>query len=265
MKKSMFASLLVFLVLGNGVLFAQATKKLTKVMELAMPENAEGNNGASVVWHPDQKKYYAAYAGNEIFGLSVFSADGKLLSSEDLQTMVDLRGLWFHNGALEGNCYDEGGWIRYKLDANGIPENYDVIQPGSHQPTEHSPGSIDSKAGIVYFLGEYGVVVPYNYKEGVTNDNIVLNLGKVKESDEGSQIEEYNPSTVFYTGQKKAELAILNVDTRHLEFYDIKSGLLTRKHSFPEDAPLPSFLNIAYTNGIVFVFDKEAHVWIGYK
>lgn len=265
MKKTVLLSLALLLVIGIGHLNAQKSKKLTKVLELVMPDYAEGNNGASVVWHPEQKRYYAGFAGNELFSMTVFSPDGKLLSGEGLETLVDLRGLWYYKGAIEGNCFDEGGWIRYKLNAQGIPEDVQTIFEGNHQATAHSPGSIDPKSGLVYFMDNFGVVIPYDYKTGLAKESLVLQLGKVKESDQGSQIEEYNASTVFFTGQKKAELAVLNVDTRNLEFYDRKKGLLTQKYSFPENAPLPDFLNIAYTNGIVFVFDKENKVWIGYK
>ena len=48
-----------------------------------MPEG-DGNNGASVAWHPQQKKYYASFAGNATYPLAVFSENGKRLSANDL-------------------------------------------------------------------------------------------------------------------------------------------------------------------------------------
>lgn len=268
MKRAVTLFWILMLVIGMPQAFAQSTKKMTQVLELSMPEEGLGNNGASVVWHPGLKKYYAGYAGNEEYCLAVFDERGVLVSSADLLTQLDLRALWFHNGAIEGNCYDQGGWFRYKLDESGIPYDYEIIQPGGdHQPGVHSPGTIDSKAGKVYFLGEEGAVFTYDYKTGESKgDLFYLKMGPGGSLGEnGDAIIEYNSSNLFFTGQKKAEFAVINVENREAEFYDAKTLKLTRKASFPSSAPLPTFLNCAYTNGIFFVFDKDNKKWYGYK
>ena len=60
MRKVLSATLMFVLSLN---LLAQNTKDLKKVMELQIYGEG-GANGACVAWHPAQKKYYAAMAGN---------------------------------------------------------------------------------------------------------------------------------------------------------------------------------------------------------
>lgn len=263
MKKYAF-SLLLFFFVGGLMVSAQTTKKLSKVIELKMPES-DGTNGAGVAWHPKNKRYYAGFAGNSSFGLAVFKESGEMVWGDGLETMVDLRGLWYNNGAIEGNCFDEGGWFRYTLDNNGEPFTYEEILPGYHQPTPQSAGAFDEKNGLVYFLGENGNVIPYKFEGGAVKEEITLEMGKTSKKDYGTSREEYNMTTVLYIGEKKAEFALLNVETRMLEYYNKKTGLITRKASFPSDTYLPSRLNLAYANGIVFVFDIDQRIWMGFK
>ena len=66
MRKFFF---LVFALLTSIILLqAQTPQALKKVMELKMPKTVDddmpGTRGASVVWHPVNKKYYACFAGN---------------------------------------------------------------------------------------------------------------------------------------------------------------------------------------------------------
>ncbi len=74
---------------------AQVVRTLKKTIELKMPKTAEdtlcGKRGAAVVWHPLQKKYYAAFAGNAGFPLAVFDVAGKRLSGDKPKSENDLR------------------------------------------------------------------------------------------------------------------------------------------------------------------------------
>ena len=105
------------------LLQAQLVKTLKKTIELKMPgkvfvsiltgkDSLPGTRGGAVVWHPLQKKYYAAFAGNWKFPMAVFDISGKLLSNEDLTTFEDLRGMWYVPKLKKicGNGYSEIGW-----------------------------------------------------------------------------------------------------------------------------------------------------------
>ena len=91
---------------------AQKTQPLKQVIELKMPKTADdekpGKRGASIVWHPVQKKYYAVFAGNVDFPMGVFDEKGKRLSPDDQIAMLDTRGLWYDPSTklISGNAYD---------------------------------------------------------------------------------------------------------------------------------------------------------------
>ena len=93
MKKIILVTL-IFLSSAN-LLQAQLKESLKKIMELKMPKTVDdsmpGTRGASVVWHPVQKKYYAVFAGNAQFPMAVFDAAGKRISEDDLLAMKDTK------------------------------------------------------------------------------------------------------------------------------------------------------------------------------
>lgn len=244
---------------------AQTNRTLKKVMELQMPGDL-GSNGTAVVWHPAQKKYYAAFAGNADFPLAIFDSKGKEISDGTLTTGYDLRGMWYNakTKMLEGNCYDDIGWVRYKLNAKGLPETPEIFLPGMNQPAEQNVGQYDPKKNSVYFLGTDGVAI-YNM-DGTSSSTIFLK----KEADDDDMMfdddnEDYNKVTLIYTGIAKSELGILNITDKKVELYNVATGVLNGSWTLPEDAPVYSMFNFAYANGIVWLFDKDARKWLGYK
>ena len=263
MKQSLLLLLLVcFLTATN----AQAQKKtLKKTAELVMPGDV-GSNGASVVWHPLQKKYYAAMAGNAIYPFSVFDIKGKRISDESLEAGNDLRGLWYNTKtkSIDGNCYDSAGWVTYKLDAKGLPTAPEIILSGMYQPTGQSVGVYNTKLNAVYFLSVTGVSV-YDIK-GTETNMIALKMKKDGDDimfDDDNTL--YNTKSLIYTGIPKMELGLLNTEEGKIELFNGADGLYTKDWLLPKDAPLNSVFNFAYANGIVWLFSKEDRKWVGYK
>lgn len=117
-----------------------------KVIELKVPKEG-GANGAGIVWHPIQKKYYAAMAGNKSFSLAVFDEKGHLLSSPDQSALLDVRGLWYNSKTktIQANGYDAAGWWEYQLDNKGMPTSIKELKSGKNQPDAQSCGAYDSK------------------------------------------------------------------------------------------------------------------------
>ncbi|MGB3008336.1 MAG: hypothetical protein WBC06_17605 [Chitinophagaceae bacterium] len=272
-------SLLIAIVASSLTLNAQTItpKPLKKVMTLTMPRTVDdeypGTRGASVVWHPLQKKYYAAMAGNTQYPLGVFDAKGKLLSPESLNTDADVRGLWYNpqKKQLQGNSYDDYGWFSFKLDSKGIPQSTDIFMEGMNQPDAQSIGAYHTSLQEVLFLNA-GFVSFYSFEDGLSNKSIQIQWGHTKEdglleeeADEAETPEDYNYTTVIYTGIKGAEIGFLNITEKHVELYNIADGFLTKKLSFPEDAPVYNNFNFAYTNGIYWLFNIETRIWTGYK
>lgn len=268
MKK--ISTLFLLAALLTATVNAQIEKKqLKKTLELKMPDGG-GSNGAAVAWHPVLKKYYASMAGNVSFPIGVFDVTGKLLSPETQEALFDIRGLWYNSDTktLQMNGYNDFGWAEYQLDKKGFPEDVIVLREGMNQPNVQSAGAYNAKEEKVYFFNdEEGNIEIYDLSTSSYEESIELTLGrgKGKSGDNGDVLEDYNSSTVIYTGLPGAEIGLLNHEDNVIELYDIKTGYLTRKHVLPADAPSPELLNFAYSNGIYWLFDKPARTWRGYK
>jgi hypothetical protein len=258
---------------------AQSAKApiLKKTLTLKMPRTVDdenpGTRGASVVWHPLQKKYYAAMAGSVSYPLGVYDAKGKLLSPETLNCEADVRGLWYNpqKKQVQGNAYNEDGWFAIKLDTKGIPESTEIFMEGMNQPDAQSVGTYNTAQQKVIFLNA-GFVSLYSFEGGISDDAIQIQWGRTKadgKSDEDEEDaetpEDYNQSTVIYTGIKGAEIGFLNITDKQLELYNIADGFMTKKLQLPEDAPMNASFNFAYTNGMYWLYDIETRVWTAYK
>lgn len=254
-----------------------APKTLKKVFEFKMPLTADdempGTRGASIAWHPVQKKYYAAMAGNMGYPLAVFDAAGKRLSNDEVTAMIDTRGLWYNtvDKRIEGNGYGEGGWFFYKLDPKGIPEDHEILFEGLNQPDGQCVGAYNPTSKKVLFI-KGSQVFDYDIKTGeAAGTELVIHWGKtakdgIAEDEEPTESnEDYNYTTIVYTGISGAEIGVLNITEKQIELYNIKDGFLKQKLKLPSDAATETSFNFAYTNGAYWLFDMEARVWRGYK
>lgn len=255
--------------------YAQKTRNLSQVLELKMPDGS-GTNGASVAWHPNQKKYYASFAGNAEFPLSVFSEDGKRLSDDQLMSGFDARGLWYDptKKAIIGNAYADGGWFKLALNDKGIPQSSEIFLKEMTQPEDNSVGLMDSDDKIVCFLSGQELLIYKNEKPSESPASFRLYAGQkvkpelTKEEDTDDKMmlsEAYNNNVAVYTQIKHAEFGLLNIADRQIELYDKDSGLLAQILRLPENAPMPDMFNFACANGIFWIFDIDNRQWIGYK
>jgi hypothetical protein len=254
---------------------AQTTQKLKQVLELKMPktanDNMPGTRGASVLWHPVQKKYYAVFAGNMGYPLAVFDGKGKRLSDDDLVAMMDTRGLWYDPSTklVTANAYSDNGWFTYKLDPKGIPTDVDILQEGMNQPDAQSVGVYNPAAKKILFQ-HGGFVYTYN-SDGSPQDSLIIHFGVKKKdgaqggSSEDETYEDYNYTSLIYTGMKNQELGFLNIEKKQIELYDIQNGFLTKIVPLPETASTEASFNFSYANGIYWLFDIDNRKWVGYK
>ena len=255
-------------------IYAQKNRNLTAILELQMPDG-EGKNGASVVWHPEQGKYYAAYAGNVKYPLAIFNKEGKRLSDDALFTQFDIRGMWYNpnDKKIHANGYAENGWINYNLNEKGVPTTTNIEHEGMKQPDEQAVGFYNPTAAKTCFLTGQQITA-YSDKAVADEQNIRIYVGKTDakfdesnnmDKDAETMPEEYNSTSAVYTNIKKAELGLYNATSKTVELYDIKTGLMTEKLQLPETAPEVTMFNFAYANGIFWLFDVENRKWIGYK
>ena len=251
--------------------YTQEAKPVKKVLELKIPREG-GANAASVAWHPIQKKYYAAMAGNVAFCLAVYDATGKLLSDVNQEALFDVRGLWYNPGTktLQMNGYNDFGWGEYKLNDNGIPVDVGMLHEYMNQSTKQSAGSYDPLRDVLYFFNAKGNIDKYNYEDATFKESIPLHLGattKAEIVENETIVDQYNTSSALYTSIAGAEIALLNYDKLEIELYNIATGYLTRRLKLPSDTKIPDshWLNFAYCNGLFWLFDTDTRIWMGFK
>lgn len=240
-----------------------------KVMEMKIPEG--GANGAAVTYHPKEKLYYAAQAGNMIFPLVIFNEDGDVVSGDEQATLIDVRGLWYNpkTKQLEGNGYKDFGWFAYDLDKKGIPEKINIKKEGSNQPDDNSAGVLNTDANEVLFLDGLNVVC-YSTDGTDKRKSIQIHFGAMNAGDiaifSQAQFEQtYNTRSLIYTGIKNAEIGLLNIAKKQVELYDSKTGYMSQIVKLPIDFELETFFNFSFSNGIYWVFDKQKRKWNGFK
>lgn len=251
---------------SNGGGFRQL--KVEQYLTISIPEG--GANGAAVVYHPKEKLYYAAQAGNKEFPLIIFNEEGSIVSEDGQATLIDVRGLWYNprNQELAGNGYKEFGWFVYDLNRKGTVASIKIIREGSNQPDDHSPGVLNAKDDEVLFLSGLNLVC-YTTR-GIDKDKrIKLHIGARSAEDtdvsESDFEERYNTRSIIYTGKEGAEIGILNVSRKQVELYNIKTGYMTGLVELPLSFTPETYFNFSYCNGVYWIFNKQTRKWHGFK
>jgi hypothetical protein len=271
--------LILTLLLSIFVSAQTKSKALTKTLELKMPNTSDddmpGTRGASVVWHPILKKYYAVMAGNSAFPMAIYDAKGNCLSTNDkLAAMIDTRGLWYNPNTklICGNGYNNNGWFHYNLNAAGKVTGYDyILEDSMHQPGEQCVGVYNKTAKQVLFL--LGSTVYMYNEKGVEVKKLILHIGRKKadgiaNTEDGDIIpDEYNTTSLVYTGIAGQEIGLYNIDQKKIELYDSKTGFMTNILNLPSNIYIDEekSFGFAFANGMYWIFDKDNRIWKGYK
>jgi len=274
MKKIIW--LIIGLVLISAGSIEAQNRQLKKVMELKMPKTADdvmpGTRGASVAWNPVTKKYYASFAGNMAYPMAVFDVSGKRISDSSLTTMIDTRGLWYNpvTKKISGNAYADYGWFSYVLNARGIPTDLKFDYEGQNQPDAQSVGAYDaSTQSLLFLLGSqvhfYNLTTGDSIKAIQIHWGRKLNEGPGDDEDAYSSNEDYNYTSIVYTGIKGAQIGVLNTTNKEIELYNYSNGYKQQALSLPMNAKTEASFNFAYANGIYWLFDIANRKWVGYK
>ena len=241
-------------------------------MPRTVDDEMPGTRGASVAWHPGLKKYYASMAGNIGYPMGVFDATGKRISPDTLNCNADTRGLWYNvqKKEIQGNSFSDYGWFRYTVNVKGTPVKTAIFLEGKNQPGDNSVGAFNAAKQQVLFLFDNDVFF-YSIQGEESGQSLTINWGRTKTdgvSEEGEEVwtsEDYNSTSVVYTGIKGAELGFINTTDSQIELYNIADGFLTRKLKLPDDASINATFNFAYANGMFWLFNMDERTWTGYK
>lgn len=200
---------------------SQSVENLKQALMLQMPKidgEHKGKNGASVALHPEQKKYYAAFAGRSTYPLGIFSAAGDRLSNEDMKTRIDVRGLWYNLKKKEiwGNGYYMSGWFSYKLSSDGLVIGIESeTEDETSQAEDNAIGVYNFDANEVLFLSYDAMVHAYS-AQGDFKNTIVIHWGRTRNMEKNVKTypdllqDSYSYHSLAYTGIKGQELGFLN-------------------------------------------------------
>jgi hypothetical protein len=221
-------------------------------------EQDEGNNGTAVVYNPEKRCYYTAFAGNRTFPLETFGSSGQPLAQHE--TGYDLRGMWWNKkaGSLEGNCFADGGMVKLGLNVSGYPSGKNaVIYDNSGQPDQHAVGIFDPKKKEILYFSE-GYIRGISRKNGTASKTeVVLSLPVSTDN--------LNQTTPIFTQKKKMEIGLLDVQKKKVYLFNRKNGAHTGTVNLPSDAVVNEFFNWSFANGYIFLYDKNDRVWRGYQ
>jgi hypothetical protein len=233
-------------------------KMLKQALTLQMPDG-NGSNGAGVAYNPKKKLYYAVFAGNSGFPLSVFDKKGHP-EAGIFTAGYDARGLWYNkeSQSLEGNAYADFGYYRISVDKKGIPTgNPTALLNGRNQPNDNSIGAYNPKTGDILFR-ENETLYFYNKATGISNLNITL---------VGLPVawENVNDYSVVYTGMKNREIGVFDYVQKRIYLFSIADGKYNTTLALPEGTPNPDMFNFSFCNDIFWLFNKAERKWYGYK
>ncbi len=233
-------------------------------MELPMGWGA-GRDGASVAYHPIQKKYYAAMTGGGSSPLLVFDEQGKRIDSTN--TELDMRGLWYNENtrSLEGNAKDPAGWFDLEIDLNGKPQKTIPKFDKTAVPELQCVGTyLPRRNYVLFFTG--GTIHIYNPENGGFVDHFQIEEPAqeptIQLDDAGPK---YTDLIIFCTPEAGKEIGVLNLRKKAIEMYSIEEGKIAYTLYLPAGQPMYGAFNGAYANGMFWLFDQQRRVWNGYK
>jgi len=255
MKKLLVLS---FLMAQTAILLAQPPQQTAKKGFEYTIVSSKGTNGSAVIWHPAKKMYITAIAGNADFPLEGFDETGKHKFTRSIG--VDTRGMWYNPSTktVELNAAGEAGWFTLKISADMNSHEVKIINEGQNQPNFQSVGTYDlAKKKVVFLDMESAKLYFYDRKDPSKSSSINF----VAQND---NVENYNQTTVGYTGKKGYEFVLLDYTNRKLVFFD-RIGKQTATTAIPNDAVLEPMFLFSFANDRAFFYDVNSRTWTAYK
>lgn len=219
-----------------------------------------GYNGLAVTYNPKTQLYYTVFAGNQMFPLEVFNSGGDFVAG--YEAGFDLRGMWYNKkkNTLDGIQFQNEAACSIELTASG-----EVGQKqGSDFSYEENPNSVGvyhEKYKKVLFVTNEGVVNLYTPgKNAVKTIDLQVN----------GSLKDYNLRAPVCTSVKGRELALFNIRTLKLDFFDLKTGAMNGSVKLNlvgcnSGFALPDNFRLAYANNLVWVYDTDSRTWYGFN
>lgn len=217
----------------------------------------DGTNASAVAWDSKKQLYFTLIAGNTEFPLEGFSQGGR--SEYSAYVQVDARGMWYNpkKKCLEINGYGDYGWASVKINKDMASHSVKQILSGQYQPDYNSCGTFcPEKKAVAFFNFENSTIDFYNIKSGELKESVSLNIST-------DYVDEFNVTTICYTGKKGYEFVLLNFYSYKLVFFDL-SGTQTGECELPYDATPNDIFRFSFANNRAFIYNVDERFWTAY-
>lgn len=253
-------TLLLALFLGLNSSYAQSEINVNPTHTLSLQITGEGGtNAGGVAYNPNFKLYYTVISGNADFPLEIFTEDG----SPYYQALAerDLRGIWYNSefNTIEANLYEYHDIIEFLIDDDsGVVYDPAEVLWELFVSDDQAALSYNS-TDFLYILydGQAGTIVEFDSEVGEIQRELEIELPV--------PFEDINTTSGIYTGIEEGEYGVYDFVRARIYLIDKNTGKTSYTIQLPEGAPANDFLNFAFANGHVWLFDVEQRTWKGYK
>jgi len=247
------------LIFALGIQAQTPIEKLEKEFEYTFVSGG-GVNASSVCWYPDKKIFVTLMAGNADYPLEGFTEQGQNVFSS--RTSLDARGIWYNliTRTIDLNLPGDGEWhsISFGRDLKTHSTkklNVELYQPDFQSVATYNP----DKRRVVYLDVKAKCIRLFDYRDPTKTEAI-----KLKKLADKNIAENYNQTSIGYTGIKDYEYILLHLTQKKLIFVN-KDGEQTAAIATPEGVELPVAFKFSYANKRVFFFNEKNRTWTAYR
>ena len=221
-----------------------------------------GTNALGVTYDETSNRYYTAFAGNKIYPLEAFTANGEFIFTTELG--IDARGFWFNSKSkcLEGLGYENMN--KYSIPVNTLSGNatsaqLTIAETNSYGLEAQQVGVKCGKKEIMFVQNGSA----YFFKKP-------LSKGKIVSLKLNSSSDVLNQISPIYTGVKGKEIGLFNAEEMSVEFYSASNGAYSGKvrldySACSDEIDSPYSFRFAYANNKVWVYDTYSRSWLGFS
>lgn len=220
--------------------------------------SSDGTNASAVAWDSKKQLYFTVIAGNVEFPIEGFSQGGS--SEYSAYAQVDARGMWYNpkKKCLEINGYGDFGWVSVKINKDMASHSVKQIFSGQLQPDYNSCGTFCPEKKAIAFFNVGNITIDfYDVKSGELEESVSLNISS-------DYVDEFNSTTICYTGKKGYEFVLLNYNGNKLVFFDL-TGTQTGESKLPWEATPNDMFRFSFANNRAFIYNVDDRFWTAYK
>jgi Secretion system C-terminal sorting domain len=215
------------------------------------------NNRAGVAYNPNQELYYSINAGSGSYPIETFSVTGTPLASNS--SGYSYRGIWWHpsDSTLEGKAAGTVGIVKQNLDGSYYPLGTGTIIVAGSAPNVSSCGDYDWIDDEVLYY-DNGSIFRYDRSTHTQISAVAIT---------GLPVPTWtlNEHSVAYTNVAGMEAGVYDDVNKTFYFINKITGACVDSCQLPLTAPTAIEYQMGFSNGYLWLYNKNTLQWEGYK